>query len=403
MTARERRNLIGLWLTWSIILIGYMHLAPARYAPDRPDDSLVWTAGETGRRSNIDKPYLRDPFLNPLVAWDSEYYLSVSIAGYADPTMRTFTAEDGTAYPLSHAFFPLYPALMSLVRVPFAALTTTPIAASAAAGVAISLIGTLAGMIALYDIVRGELGIDGAFRTVFLLLIFPMSLFFAVIYTEGLFIGLAFTSMALMRRQQLLAAAILAVLATWTRAVGGALIIPLALAWFAAYRAADDKRGAFIRLPLVALPALAYLAWRAVYGVPFEIVETGFFGNGLLNIPRTLDAWTQILERARTNPQTAVVVALNAGGIALALISIPFALRRYPGLALFSLAALAIPLTGGWTGTQSGFRYVLVAPALWIFLGRLTRYPVIERAWTLLSILLLAMLAYLFAFDFWVA
>jgi len=403
MLARPIRSLILIWLAWSIILIGYIHIASMRYAPSRPDDSLVWTAGETGRRSLANKPYLLDSFLNPLVAWDSEYYLSVSIAGYDDPTMRTFADDDGTEYALSYAFFPFYPALMSVVRLPFVALGLTPIGASTAAGVLISLLGTLAGLIALYDIVRAELGDDGAIRTAFMLLIFPTSLFLAVVYTEGLFIGLAFSSLALMRRKQLLVAAILAVLATWTRAVGGALIVPLLFAWFASYRTADNKGGALLRLPLVALPALAYLVWRAIYGVPIEIVEVGFFGNSVLALSRTVDAWTQILERARANPQTAVVVAMNIGGVALALLSIPLALRRYPGLALFGLIALAIPLTGGWTGTQSAFRYVLVVPTLWIMLGRWSRSVVFDRAWALLSILLLAMLAFLFAFDFWVA
>jgi hypothetical protein len=47
-------------------------------------------------------------------------------------------------------------------------------------------------------------------------------------------------------------------------------------------------------------------------------------------------------------------------------------------------------------------RYVLVVPALFIFLARLGKRPAFDRAWILASALLLGLLATLFTFDLWV-
>ena len=94
---------------------------------------------------------------------------------------------------------------------------------------------------------------------------------------------------------------------------------------------------------------------------------------------------------------------MGIGFIALALFSCLVNLRRYPLLAVFGLIAVLIPLTAGWTGTQSSIRYILVVPTLWVFLGQLAQNRLFERTWTLFSILLLAMQAFLFSFDFWVA
>jgi hypothetical protein len=291
---------------------------------------------------------------------------------------------------------------MKAVRIPFTPFLD-PIAASTAAGVVISLLGTLGGLIALYSIVRDELGDEGGVRTAFMMLIFPTSVFFAVIYTEGLFVGLAFGSLALMRRDQLVGAAILAALATWTRAVGGVLIVPLAISWWWAYRKAENERELLKIAPVVSLPLVAYVVWRLAYGKPFDFVEEHWFGNRALQFKLTREAWEQILDRAKEVPETAIIVGLGVSSIALAFFSCIVNARRYPLLALFGLITLAIPLTSGWTGTQSAFRYVLAVPTLWVLLGRWSRYIVFERAWTLLSILLLAMQAYLFTFDFWVA
>lgn len=405
ISGRVVRHLVIIWVIWSVVLIAYMHIAGQRYRPNRPDNALVWTANETNIRSNNDKPYLLDPFLNTQVAWDSEFYLGIATGGYDNPDIRLVRAGD-EAHSMSYAFFPLYPTLMSVVRLPFEWFGMSPIAASTLAGVLISLLGTLGAMIALFVIVQDKLGEVGGIRTAFLFLIFPTSVFLTTVYTEGLFLGLAFGSLALIRQRHFIPAALLAGLATWTRAIGGVLLVVLLLSWWNHYRALTsphDRQQAFMRLPFMFVPLLAYAIWRLALGYQFDFVEDHWFGNSLLQLDATINAWQLILQRATEVPATAVFVALNVGAIALALTSCIFGMRHYPELALFGFIALMIPLTGGWTGTQSAFRYVLAVPTLWIFLGWLSKNSLFERGWTLLSILLLGMQAYLFSFDFWVA
>jgi hypothetical protein len=47
-------------------------------------------------------------------------------------------------------------------------------------------------------------------------------------------------------------------------------------------------------------------------------------------------------------------------------------------------------------------RYILTAPVVFLFLGRLGKNDAFDRIWTILSILLLGVLSVLFAVDFWV-
>jgi hypothetical protein len=48
-------------------------------------------------------------------------------------------------------------------------------------------------------------------------------------------------------------------------------------------------------------------------------------------------------------------------------------------------------------------RYVLSAPAVYVFLSRLGKRPVFDRVWTFASLLLMTLLVILFTFDLWVA
>ena len=75
--------------------------------------------------------------------------------------------------------------------------------------VIVSALGTLAAMLALYDLTHEALGEDGGMRAVFYLLIFPTSFFFVQVYTEGLFVGLALACLALLKRKHLVYAALL--------------------------------------------------------------------------------------------------------------------------------------------------------------------------------------------------
>lgn len=415
-------KLLLLWLVWAVIVIGFQNLVTARFQPKRPDNVIGWTGTETTATSQNDKIYLIEPFMNQQVSWDSEYYLSIALVGYDDPAV-VVGGRQRVSYPLNYAFFPLYPMIMRLFILPLKLLGMNLIATGTLAGVIVSTLGALMGMIALYDLAYPRLGDEGAMRAVFYLLIFPTGFLLAQVYTEGLFVGLAFGSLALMQHSRqgscyLWASSLLAVLATLTRAVGVALVaailIRLVLDQWEAHKqgTASWRLGYLLQSAVcLALPVITYLAWSlSPLGQRFKVVDEQWFGRGILQFSSTLYNWRSIIQALLghgkawqiSNPtQSAIYFSLEFLAILLALAALLACARTYPALAVFSLFAWVIPVFSG--SPQSLIRYMLVLPTNYLFLGRLGRSQVFDRAWTLVSLLLMGLLATLFSFDFWVA
>lgn len=427
------RTILGIWFAWLLLMLGYQALVPARLSVARPDYALEWTVTETATGSQKAKPYLNEPFLNAHVSWDSEYYLAIAAGGYEDPDIGRINASFGNSssgggfWPFiipanaggirgisrSYAFFPFYPFAMRLTLPVLSVFGMNPIATASLAGVLVSSLGTLAGMIALYELARAELGDDGGLRAAFYLIIFPSGFFLAQIYTEGLFVGLAFSSLVLLQRGHRGWAAILAILATYTRAVGVVLVIPLLVSWIreGEWHELDmEWRQIYFKgLPwraiwdgLVAVsPILAFFFWRiSYYGMAFSKVEEEFFGRGLLSLGFGFLAWSEAFRTLfGSNAQAAAYYAVEWGCIVLGLTACILGLRRHPELAWVGLAIVLLSFTSG--PAQGMHRYILGAPPVFLFLSRLGRNPVFDRAWTIASILLMGMLATLFTFDMW--
>lgn len=408
----SHRIVFGIWLAWVLILLGYQVYVPARLSVAKPDLSVSWTEKETQPDSQNDNPYLLDPFMNAQVSWDSEYYLAIANGGYDNPDIGTITSPT-SQISKNYAFFPFYPLVVRIVSYPLRLLGLTPIATVTLAGVIVSVLGTLAAMLALYELGREELGEEGGIRAAFYLVIFPSSFFLAQIYTEGLFVGLAFSSLVFLRRKQRFWAAVLAVMATFTRAVGVALVIPLVISWIKEGEWMDldlEWREIYFKgLPwkaigdgLVALaPLLAYLAWRvSYYGMAFSKVETYFFGRGLLSMGVSFITWLEAFQDLfGSNSQAAAYYAVEWLGVILGFTACIAGLRRHPELAWFGLAVVFLSFTSG--PAQGMHRYILGAPPVFLFLSRLGRNPVFDKAWTLGCILLMGVMATLFTFDMW--
>lgn len=405
-------KIVLLWVIWAIVMLGFQFLVQARFQPQRPDHVLGWTAYETDIHSKDNFIYLVNPFMNAQVAWDSEYYLSIATSGYNDTHVHS---ADGVS--LNYAFFPLYPYIMKGVMQPFRLFGMEAIPAATLAGVLISLLGTLGGMLGLYELARRHLGEDGGLRAVFYLLIFPTGFFLAQVYTEGLFIGLTFGCLALLENKRWYLAIPLAVLATLTRSVGVVLIIPLFVWWLGELNIKQNGWRIFnwktiLKGFLILLPVAAYLTWHfSILGRNFELVERNYFGRQMLAISESLSGWGVALSTIfghgyldysfGYNPQTAVYFSLELLSVLLALSASLVALRKYPGLALFSLCVLFVSVTSGFP--QSNIRYMLPLPATFLVLSRLGKNAVFDKIWTLTSILLMGLLITLFTFNFWVA
>jgi hypothetical protein len=303
--------------------------------------------------------------------------------------------------------------MIRVVAVPLSLLGLNQIATATLAGVIVSMLGTLAAMLALYELAKDELGEEGGIRAAFYLIIFPSGFFLAQIYTEGLFVGLAFCSLALLRKKRRGWAVILAMLATLTRAVGVALMIPLLMAWWndGKWHELDmEWRQIYYKgLPwraiwdgLVAFaPLLVYLLWRiSYYGMAFSIVEAEYFGRGLLSLGYSFIAWSySVRDLFGSNPQAAAYYALEWFGILLGFTACIAGIRRHPDLAWFGLAVIFLSFTSG--PAQGMHRYILAAPPVFLFLSRLGKKTAFDRTWTIASTLMMGVYAILFTFDMW--
>lgn len=430
---KQVRTIVFLWLAWALAVIGFQAFATARLDVKYPDRAQPWTEQFTAEGYQDGHIYLLEPFMNNQVAWDSEYYIAIAIGGYDNPNSPHLTpsgvqtvvrdhlvSQSGSSFnrsiSLSYAFLPFYPTMMRVFILPLQLFGLNPIATATLAGVVVSALGTLLGMLALYDLTRDKLGEDGALRAVFYLLIFPTGFFLLQVYTEGLFVGLAFGCLAMTQRKQWLAAAILGVCATLTRAVGVLLSVPLLIAWMRTSEWLDldmewrqifhqgiPRRQAY-HLALVFAPLVAFFIWKFSYlGLAFDYVEANFFGRGYLALGSAFYGWAQAFRSLLNwlNPQRSAYYFTEFLGLAIGLVTSVLCMRKYPEIGWFSFLVFFVSWGSG--PAQGIHRYILGAPAVFIMLAHWGRHPVFDRAWTILSILLMGILSAMFAFDLWVA
>jgi hypothetical protein len=409
---KSTRTIVLIWLAWAISVIAFQAWMSARIAPQWPDRSLSWTTEFTARGYQEGQKYLVEPFMNNQVAWDSEYYLAIAVGGYDDPA-TDLVGSANNQVTLSYAFLPFYPLLIRLFAIPLSILGLNPIATATLAGVIVSALGALGGMFALYDLTRDALGENGALRAAFYLIIFPTGFFLVQVYTEGVFVGLAFGCIAMLRRENWPMAAILASCTVLTRAVGIAIFIPMLVNWLRTGPWMDlEWRQIFHQgIPLTVLkrallvfaPLITFLIWKfSYYGITFDFVEKQFFGSTFMNLGHAyfvwVEAWQSIFMGIPPRTANYILIFIIFG---LGVLACFKTIKRYPEAAWFSLVVILISVG---SGPPSGIhRYILTTPAIFIYLAVLGENPIFDRVWTLFSILWMGALTTLFALDMWVA
>jgi hypothetical protein len=400
-------SIVLIWLAWAILLIGFQQVVVARFSLQPPDYALNWTPSETTPSNVSKRPNLHEPFLNTQAAWDSEYYISMALKGYKDPTIEAIPdlEHTGQRISLSYAFMPLYSLMMKGLAYLLKVFGLNDRATVVLAGVIISLLGALAGMFGIFELTRDKWGEEGGLRAAFYLLIFPSCFFLAQVYTEGLFIGLTFGCLALLHRRKWLWAGLLAAISIWARPGGGLILIaPMLLVWLMDRTWIMDPKIAYGRLAAVAAPLFSYIIWtQTSLANHFWQVEDRYFSRGLLLVNRSYFQWRACLSSifSGQNSQAAVYYAIEFGTIILALVCILLSLKDAPELALYSLGVLVFSITSG--SPQGMVRYLLAAPCIFFVLAGWGRSRVFDRAWSVASLLLMGMLVTLFSFNFWVA
>jgi Mannosyltransferase (PIG-V) len=277
--------------------------------------TVLW-APRAGTASVPDRAW--DPFTDLVFGtfdhWDARWFLNIARQGY-DET--------------SAAFFPLYPALLSLLG---SSLVWGTMLSLTAAGLGAWLVSSIA---------RARLGPAGARDTVLILALFPTAFVFTAVYSDGLFLMLSAASFLAAQRGRPWLAGVAGGLAVATRSMGLALLPALVyLLW------PRNRRDVWRLVPLLLLPAA--LGAYALY-LEREL------GDALAFTDAQASGWER--ELATLGPLGGLWMAVEAGGHgALEILrDLP---RADPGGAAYS-QALQVSF---WNAVH----LVLVVPVAWL-------------------------------------
>lgn len=119
-------------------------------------------------------------FLRSLGQWDAQWYLKIADSGYPKNPQVTSMEDKNVMDGLTYAFFPLYPALLAIFNLFIGYIELSAFIFS------LMLLG--ANFYSLYFVVSKIYNENIAYKTTFLLFLFPFSIFYRSYFTEGLFL-----------------------------------------------------------------------------------------------------------------------------------------------------------------------------------------------------------------------
>lgn len=379
---RHWRSALLLWLGWYILLIAFQHMIWVRFDLAKPDFAYSWTSEMTD--GDVDGPATGGWFH---ARWDSWRYVEIAQTGYADISLATF--------------FPGYPILMRLTD-ELVLRWLWPNAnwndRMAWSGVIVSAIMSALATLLLHAFLSSRLEPESAWRGTFYVLIFPTAMFMGQLYTESTYLAVSLMALIFTYQRQLWWAGAVAAFATITRPTGVLLFFPMATVWLDQWwRGEDLPRHTILPISFPIVTFLGFNAWLQSQGLnTFEAQED--FGRYFLH-PLALCIFVQQIAWLGTNAAGFVAVGLDLG---LTLFATALSIREWkwhPGLALYGLAAIWLPLGTGQLVSQN--RYVLIVIPMFMVLARWGKNPVFDRVWTMLSLLLFAMYAILYTQGFW--
>ncbi|HEY5318711.1 MAG TPA: mannosyltransferase family protein [Solirubrobacteraceae bacterium] len=285
----------------------------------------------------------------PAVRGDAIWYLRI--------------AHDGYSTTAATRFFPLYPLLVHAGSW----LTGSPVIA----GVLVSMLALLAGLVIIHRLTTLELGARAATFTVELIAFAPLALFLSAVYSESLFLALCAATFYAARRGRWTAAGALGGLAALTRVTGVLLVAPVLIMFLYGPRA-DAEPGPPSRRFLPTYPLTPAVLWAALIPagtVAFSgyLVLRGYgplsflhaqtrFTHHVLALPvvsiwdGVIGAWHQLrLGFTGFDTQTQSLVGLVA--LAGALCALCGVFRRLPlAYGVFIVVGLLVPLSSPTVG-----------------------------------------------------
>jgi len=175
------------------------------------------------------------PLLSAWYRWDAEWYLR--IAGNGPQMGYSSYWVDKDHHYSAFAFFPLYPlTVRAAATVVPGALDAVPFGGPArpqliAVALVVSNVIFALALVALYLLALARAGPAAARRAVWLLCLFPTSVFFSAPYSEGMFLLWLVLFFLMLQRQRWWLAGLCGALAAATRSLGVALVLPYLAAY----------------------------------------------------------------------------------------------------------------------------------------------------------------------------
>ncbi len=313
--------------------------------------------------------------------WDSGWYLNIAENGY-------FYIPGKES---SIGFFPLYPLLIRIFSWIFLSPELT--------GFIISNTALLLASIYLFKLINLDYGPDTAIKTVFFMLVSPVSFFFSIIYSEGLFVFLAITAMYYARQKKWMVAGILGFFLSLTRIPGVLIFIPLILEYldldFKSFKPKSKIKGDIFYLALV--PAGLFL---------FLFYGYAAFGDALVYF-HSKSAWHLQLGSFSSTFKSVKYyssfyndIFIGALVLAIFLIGNLYFLKARASYIIYSACFLILCLS---TGVLEGLpRYVGTIFPLYLGMALLAaKSKAWDYCWTTVSISFLMLFVILFANAYW--
>jgi hypothetical protein len=223
-----------------------------------------WTVPDPGRFLSPASP-LGGALLSRWYRWDAAWYLRIAGTG---PQMGYSHYTENAAHNYgTFAFFPLYPLAVreAAVAVPGALAAVPaggmPRARLLVAAIVVANVAFLLALVALYALARVRAGPATARRAVWLLCLFPTTVFFSAPYSESLFFLWVVLFFLALEHGHWVPAGLCGALAAATRSFGVALVVPYLVCYWQQGRRRTLWPVALIPLGLLGYMAYLKLAW----------------------------------------------------------------------------------------------------------------------------------------------
>lgn len=360
-------------LGWLVLVVAVMWFGVI-YLPFKPTFSSLDLLKSLGPR-----------ILTVLAQFDGVHYLTIVLKGYK-----------GTG--LVQAFFPGYPLAVWLTSING---WINPIIV----GSLISVTCFFTALWFLIKLVRMDESSQTAKKTVLLLMLFPTSFYFILVYSESLFLMLIILSFYCLRQKRWFAAGLFGAVAAFTRLAGIFIVPAMLVEWYL------DKNRNWIKLAASFFPILGLLSYmgflQVVFGNPimFYSVQTGFGASRetsrLILLPQVFWRYGKMLLSPQVNWHARYTVTheLVSGVIGITL-SITAFFKTRLSYAVFACLSFILPTL---TGTFSSMpRYLVVIFPLFMVAAKIVP-PKIFPLVLVVSGILLVINILLFTQGLWVA